>query len=568
MHLAGANLFGTLLKRRRDQFLVAKRVERTKDLLGRKESRGELRGAQKKRATRSSNGENGVDISPGVGVYGMFPSFNYKPWLAIAEFLDNSISSFQANREQLVALHGPEFKLRLMVSYDADANTLVIRDNAFGIDTDRFEDAFALARPPEDLRYISRYGVGMKAAACWFARSWSVRTTAWGEDIERTLNWVTNDIIDGSVTKLVPSTKKVDRNEHYTVITLRKLIHPPNAPRTAAKIKAFLPNIYREFMRDGEVELLWNGEGLTVVQPEILAAPPQWDQQQPSRLWEENVTLAMEDGHTITGRVIVLKKMKRSYTALNLFWHNRLILGNIEPNHRPQELFGAGNSFETGRLCVELHMDEYEPTVDKGGFKFQDNESQLESVIDELKRQAAPIIRQARDYREPRIDLETPVPDIGPVIVIPAGEVVVEPAPSTPADPYPTPAVIEPNEVKQLRELAKVEIAEDGLNWEIHLRQGVSPGDNEFVRIEEIPPSDDNEPYRLFVTLGGQHPFVLQYWSDDQEIQRVLLLLASAIGFGEIAARHAGMKYASFVRNNVDRFLRLVVRHERDHKDD
>ena len=518
----------------------------------------------KAEAIIGSSGGGAVDISPGVGVYGMFPSFNYKPWLALAEFLDNSISSFQANRERLVALHGPDFKLRLMVNYDPESNVLVIRDNAFGIDTERFADAFALARPPEDLRFISRYGVGMKAAACWFARGWSVRTTALGEDIERTLDWVTKDIVDGSVTELVPRTKKVGSSEHYTVITLRDLIHPPNAPRTAMKIKEFLPNIYREFMRDGEVELLWNGEALSVVQPVVLEAPPQWDQQQPDRLWEENVTLKMGDGHTITGRVFVLKKMKRSYTALNLFWHNRLILGNIEPNHRPTELFGAGNSFETGRLCVELHMDDYEPTVDKSWFKFQDNESQLESIIDELKRQASLILRQAREYREPRIDPEAPVPDVGSVIVSPAGEVVVKPAPPTAADPYPTPTVPKPNEVMQPRELAKVVIAEDGLVWEIHLRQGVSPDDNEFVRIEEVPPSDDSEPNRLFVTLGGHHPFVLHYWSDDQEIQRVLLLLASAIGFGEIAARHAGMKYASFVRNNVDRFLRLVIRHEQD----
>jgi hypothetical protein len=497
----------------------------------------------------------------------MFPSFNYKPWLALAEFLDNSISSFQANRQRLIAQDGKKFKLRLMVNYDSDTNTLVIRDNASGIDTERFADAFALARPPEDLRYISRYGVGMKAAACWFARSWSVRTTAMGEDIERTLNWVTKDIVDGSVTELIPKIKKVDRNEHYTVITLRDLIHPPNAPRTAKKIKEFLPNIYREFMRDGEVEILWNGEALNVVQPEVLEAPPQWDQQQPDRVWEENVTLKMGDGRTINGRVFLLRKMKRSYTALNLFWHNRLILGNIEPNHRPAELFGAGNSFETGRLCVELHMDEYEPTVDKSGFKFQDNESQLESIIDELKRQAGSIIRQARDYREPRIDPDTTVPDIGPVIVVPAGEVVVEPAPATPADPYPAPAIPKPSEVGQPRELATVVIAEDGLKWEIHLRQGIAPGDNEFVRIEEVLPDGDDEPHRLFVTLGGHHPFVLHYWSDDEVIRRVLLLLASAIGFGEIAARHAGMMYASFVRNNIDRFLRLVIQHDQDELD-
>lgn len=506
----------------------------------------------------------GVDISPGVGVYAMFPSFNYKPWLAIAEFLDNSVSSFQANRDKLIALHGSNFRLRLMISYDVDKDLLVIRDNACGIDTERFAAAFALARPPDDLRFISRYGVGMKAAACWFAREWSVRTTALGEEIERTLNWVTQDIIDGRVTELMPTVKKVAKDDHYTVITLKNLIHPPNAPRTAAKIKEFLPNIYREFMRDGEVELIWNGEELTVEQFEVLVAPPQWDLTQPDRTWEEAVTLQMPDGRTINGRVFLLRKMKRKYTALNLFWHNRLILGNIDPNHRPSQLFGAVNSFETGRLCVELHMDDYEPTVDKIGFKFQDNESQLEHIIDELKRQGSQLFRQARDYREPRIDPQTPVPDIGPVVIKPAGEVVVDPAPPTPANPYPSPPKPNSEDIPKPREITKVVISEDGLEWEINLLQGIGPGDNEFVRIEEELPDDESEPHRVFITLGGQHPFVLKYWSEDQDIQRVLLLLASAIGFGEIAARHAGARFPSYVRNNVDRFLRLVVRHELD----
>ena len=527
------------------------------------------KGREKKKRTNSKQLDSGVesvDINPQVGVYAIFPSFPYKPWLAIAEFLDNSVTSFQANRPQLLSLHGPDFKLRLEISYEADKDQLVIRDNAYGIDYGHFAGAFALATPPEDLRFISRYGVGMKAAACWFAREWSVRTTALGEDTERTLNWVTQDIIDGRVESLTPTVKKVDHNEHYTVITLKKLHHPPNGPKTVAKIKKYLPNIYREFMRDKEVELLWNGELLTTSQPEILVAPPQWDLEQPERIWEEKVVLSMAGGRTITGRVFLLKTMERSYVALNLFWHNRLILGNIEPIHRPAELYGASNSAYGGRLCVELHMDEFAPTIDKTNFKFKDGESQLETIIEELKlqMQTSKIYKQAYEYRVPTFDPKIPIPDIGPIIVIPAGEVVTEPAPPTPVDPYPAPPISGPGDAPEAREITKVVFSEDNLKWEIQLRQGVGPGDNEFVRIEEVPAVGGDEPHRLVVTLGGQHPFVLKYWSDDQEIQRVLLLLASAIGFGEIAARHAGAKYPSSVRNNVDRFLRLVILHELD----
>lgn len=504
------------------------------------------------------NDDQSVDITPGVGVYAMFRSFNYKPWLALSEFLDNSISSYQKHRVALEAIHGTNFKLQIMIDYNSDLGTLVIRDNAAGIDSERFAGAFALAKPPDDLSYISRYGVGMKAAACWFARDWSLRTTAIGEDIERTLNWSTSAITEGETTKLRPIERSVSESEHYTVLTLKNLIHPPSGPKTVMKIKTYLPNIYREFLRDDEIEILWNGQHLEVEYPQILIAPPQWDLTQPERVWEEKIELTMNDGRTIGGRVFLLQKMKRSYTALNLFWRNRLILGNVGENHRPGELFGAGNSFETGRLCVELFMNEYEPTVDKMGFKFQDNEATLEEIIDALKKEASEILRQARDYREPKIDPDGLDP-IGPIIMVPGGKVVGEPAQPTVTDPYPSPVISIPPGAPVPREITKVELEIDGVAWEIIVRLGLGPGENIFVRIEETKGSNADDPQRLFITLGMEHPFFVNYWTDDRAMQKLFIIMASAIGFGEIAARRAGAKFPSYVRNNIDQFLRLVA---------
>jgi hypothetical protein len=506
------------------------------------------------------NEDQSVDITPGVGVYAMFRSFNYKPWLALGDFLDNSISSYQQHREALEAIHGTNFKLQIMIDYNSDLGTLVIRDNAAGIDSERFAGAFALAKPPDDLRYISRYGVGMKAAACWFARDWSLRTAAIGENVERTLNWSTSEITEGETAKLRPVERPVPEAEHYTVLTLKNLIHPPSGSQTVAKIKTYLPNIYREFLRDDEIEILWNGQHLDVEYPQTLTAPPQWDTSQPARVWEEKVKLTMNDGRTITGRVFLLQKMKRSYTALNLFWRNRLILGNVGENHRPTELFGAGNSFETGRLCVELFLDEYEPTVDKMGFKFQDNEATLEEIIDALKKEASQILRQAREYREPKIDPDGLVPDvIGPIIMVPGGKVVVEPAKPTVSDPYPAPVITTPPGTPVPRQITKVELEIDGVAWEIIVSLGLGPGENVFVRIEETKSSTADEPQRLFVTLGMEHPFFVNYWTDDRAMQKLFIIMASAIGFGEIAARRAGATFPSYVRNNIDQFLRLVA---------
>ena len=46
---------------------------------------------------------NSLNIQPQAGVLGVFSRLNYKPWYAIAEFVDNSTQSFYNNEKTLVA---------------------------------------------------------------------------------------------------------------------------------------------------------------------------------------------------------------------------------------------------------------------------------------------------------------------------------------------------------------------------------------------------------------------------------------------------------------------------------
>ena len=51
-----------------------------------------------------------VGIRPEVTMLSVLQHLNYKAWFAMAEFIDNAIQSFEANRESLEAIHGCDFQ--------------------------------------------------------------------------------------------------------------------------------------------------------------------------------------------------------------------------------------------------------------------------------------------------------------------------------------------------------------------------------------------------------------------------------------------------------------------------
>src|SRR5438128_2919919 len=87
-----------------------------------------------------------VNIRPRVTILSVLPHLNYKPWFAMAEFVDNSLQSFINYRDQLESVE-PGYKLRVTIeSSPQDAGQLIVRDNAAGIHAQDYARAF---RPAE-----------------------------------------------------------------------------------------------------------------------------------------------------------------------------------------------------------------------------------------------------------------------------------------------------------------------------------------------------------------------------------------------------------------------------------
>ncbi len=298
---------------------------------------------------------------------------------------------------------------------EGEGGRLTITDNAMGIAHKDFERAFELATPPRDMTKLNQFGVGLKVAACWFGKQWSVETSAKGDPVKRSVTWNVDEIVSKNRLKLDVKELREKADRHYTIVTITQLHHPPSGPQTIAKIKRHLPKIFRRFIESGDMTISWNGEVLKDSRPDILWSPSYKDLEGHKRKWENRFRIDARPGLTVEGYACVFDTFSRQQTGLNYFWRDRLVQGNVEPFHRPQALFGAGNSFRTGRLYIEIDASDFKVTSDKTAIDFGKSkvreEDFLQKIHEALSAKKFPLLQHAENFRSTR-----PPPDIRPHI--------------------------------------------------------------------------------------------------------------------------------------------------------
>lgn len=276
-----------------------------------------------------------ITIRPDVRMYSAFARLNYKAWFALAEFVDNSIQSSLHDFTRLVEVDGAGY--RLSVSIDIREDEIEICDNAGGIPSSEYARAFVPAAPPKDTTGLSEYGIGMKAAASWFAKSWSVRTKALGEPVERVIAFDVPDIVQNLRDELEVREVASTAEAHFTTLILKGLNNPIRG-RTLGKVKAHLASIYRMYLRDHTLELAVNGERLTFDMPTFLRAPYFADLSSPQLEWSKEISLDLGDGHTVKGWAGILQRGSAANAGFAIFRRRRLIEGSQGESYRPEEI--------------------------------------------------------------------------------------------------------------------------------------------------------------------------------------------------------------------------------------
>ncbi|AOP36362.1 hypothetical protein A0128_20300 [Leptospira tipperaryensis] len=507
----------------------------------------------------SVNETTKVNIRPGVGILSVLSHLNYKPWYAIAEFVDNSIQSYINYKEKLTSKN-KNYKLIIDIEINGsnEEQRIVIRDNAAGIHEKDYERAFKPAALPPNKDGLSEFGMGMKSAACWFASEWTVRSIALDEGKEMFAHFNLKKIVDENIEDLELHTKSTSSIAHFTTIELINLNNPIQS-RSKGKIKEHIESIYRVYLRNDEIIIKFCGEKLQYSEPEILVAPSYKDLKGPSLKWRKEITFDLGNGLKVSGFAAIRERANASKSGFSLFRRNRLIMGSLDDTYRPVEIFGQPNSFTYQRLYGELHLDGFEVSHTKDGFIWDENEGPFIGLLrEEINKPPLELIKQTREHRVFKKDLEKGAKNASQNTAS-SIESNFPPVYAKLIESDYTADGVNLETTDLIVSDKQFELDFKGLKWFIKILNTNDPSINDWLSLKVDRKTSGKYQREITLSISHAHPFMENYSGFTAKEIEPLLRIAAAISLAEIVSKDSSSRDISSVRRNINEILRQVL---------
>lgn len=306
------------------------------------------------------------NIQPQAGVIGAFSRLNYKPWYAIAEFVDNSTQSFYSHEDELHS-YGID-RVEIHIKYDAENNVLTIKDSAYGMELEDFLRAVKVDSPPEVNSGRNEFGMGLKTAASWFGNVWSVESTQFGSTNHYSTVVDINELRETNSNEINIKKTTAPRDSHGTTITISSVTKRIDAPRTKGKIIVLLESMYRRDLHSGKVVIIYDDDH-----------PLHFDGYEcltfRDKVWRKDLHFDFEFGgktYPVNGFVGILANGGFGRAGFALFRRGRVVIGGEEQNYKPDFVFGQSQSPISHKLFGELDLETFPVNQAKDGFVWDD----------------------------------------------------------------------------------------------------------------------------------------------------------------------------------------------------
>lgn len=306
-----------------------------------------------------------LNIQPQAGILGVFSRLNYKPWYAIGEFVDNSTASFFTH-ERTMNFYRIR-KITVKVIYDSELNRLTITDDAFGMELTDFQRAIKLDSKPDNINGRNEFGMGLKTAASWFGNIWSVESTQLGSTNKYYAKIDINKLREEHLNTINIERNDVSKESHGTTIIIDDVTKKINAPKTQTKIKDLLSSMYRRDIKSGKVDIWFGNELLKFEDYKVLKFR--------NNEWKKNLDFEFEfneNKYKVTGFVAIMEKGSFPKAGFSLFRYDRVVIGGVDENYKPNEIFGQAQSQISLKLFGELNMEDFPVNQAKDGFVWDD----------------------------------------------------------------------------------------------------------------------------------------------------------------------------------------------------
>ena len=505
----------------------------------------------------SINQLRSINIRPDSGVYATFRRISYRPWTAIAEFIDNSTQNYFEHKSSIGRSANGKPALVIDIVHEPKTKTLSIIDNANGMNWEELERAIQLNRPPVDTTGRSEFGMGLKMAACWFGGRWRVVTKRLGDSIEYDALIDVNRLeVDKPDAIMVAQRMGLEPSEHYTRIEIEELYRTFRG-RSLSSMRENIASMYRRDIDSGDITIRWNGEPFEWERGSVFEeTAPDGE----SIRWEKNIEFVVES-HAVKGKVWIRVPGESRRAGMHLFRRNRLVVGGPGQGYKPIEIFGSPNTFASQRLVGELDLDNWPVTQTKDAFDWA---GELENgFVDELRKALSDYLQRLEQFRRTEPG-DQPTSADGRVV----GDDTRGSLSGSEVDSVLT--IIEtgppPPQALPLDEVARVERAAEDTGDPTILHLGTEGVPTLKVHwLDNLPPTDmhsyfimpTDEELRLYINLN--HPFVRSVISRDPTKLEVYAYMLYADALVERGVNQRGQNVpAHTFRDFKDRFLRVI----------